>query len=134
MNHRTLAAAVVVCALGAALAGCGESAGEHGTQAAGSAETASTSSGTQQLTVDAGNDLRFEQTVLYAHTGKVTINLDVTGDVPHNLILSDGPLANTGTGTVSQGTKSMTLIFNKPGTYHFLCAIHPKMQGTITIS
>lgn len=135
MNRRAVAAAVFVLTVaGGSLAGCGESAGEHGTQSAGGTETATTSGGVQQLTVKAGNDLRFQQTNLQAHTGKVTLTLDVLGDVPHNLILADGPLANTGTGTVSSGSKSITLTFSKPGTYNYLCTIHPKMKGTITIS
>jgi plastocyanin len=135
VTRRTAAAVLVLCSIaGGLLAGCGESAGEHGAQKAGSSETATTKNGVQQLTIDAGDDLRFQQTNLQAHTGKITITLHVTGDVPHNLILANGPLANTGTGTVSKGSNSITLTFAKPGTYNYLCTIHPKMKGTITIS
>lgn len=131
---RPIVAGLVVLTATAALAACGDSAGKHGTQSPGGVESATTSNGTQVLEVTAGDDLRFQQTDLRAHTGQVTLDLKVTGDVPHNLILSSGPLANSGTGTVSNGTKSITLTFSQPGTYGFLCTIHPKMKGTITVS
>lgn len=132
MKRRTAATALVLPLTGMLLAACGSSG--HRAQAPGSSESATVRNGVQQLTVVAGNDLRFHQTALHAHTGKVKITLDVTGDVPHDLLLANGPAANTSTGTVSKGTRSVVLTFTKPGTYNFLCTIHPQMTGTITIS
>ena len=123
--------AVAATAIGVAvLGGCGGS--THGpAQASGSSEAAIDQGGVQVVTVSAGNDLRFAQTALTAHPGKVKVVLDVTGSVPHNLAFSDGPQGSTG--TVTKGQAVTTLVFAKSGTYHFLCTIHPRMQGTLTI-
>lgn len=116
----------------ALIAGCGGDAGQSGTQPPGASETASTLDGVQVLEVSAGNDLKFTTTSLYAHTGVVKIVFKVTGSVPHNLAFKDGSQASTG--TVHDDTTSITVRFDQPGVYNFLCTIHPYMKGTLTIS
>lgn len=37
------------------------------------------------------------------------------------------------TGTLKQG-QSATLTFSKPGTFNYICSIHPFMKGTITVT
>lgn len=125
-------AAAVALASVALVAGCGGANSKPAAQAAGGAETATDAGGVQQLTVQASDQLAFAQTDLRAHTGRVQITLQVPGQVPHDLMFADGPTG--GTSTVSHGSASTTLTFATPGTYHFLCTIHPRMQGTLTIT
>jgi plastocyanin len=121
-----------LCAAAVLVAGCGADAGQHGSQPASGSQTASVVDGVQVLDVSAGNDLKFTGTNFYAHTGTVKIVFKVTGDVPHNLAFRDGSQASTG--TIHDETTSITVKFDKPGVYNFLCTIHPYMKGTLTIS
>jgi len=50
-------------------------------------------------------------------------------DEPHNVV-SDTGLFRSGAVDTDQ---SFTLRFDKPGTYHFTCSIHPRMVGTIVV-
>jgi plastocyanin len=122
----------VVAFAGLGLAACGGGRPGVSPQAAGASEAATVSGGVQHLTVHAGSDLRFAQTALTAHPGKVELTLQVTGSTPHDLMFSDGPTG--GTPTVQNGSSQVTLTFSTPGTYHFLCTIHPQMTGTLAIS
>ena len=111
------------------LAACGR--GTTAPQSAGASEAAHVVGGVQVLDVTADPSVRFLQTTLTAHPGKVRINLHVVGKVNHDLAFSDGPMGDTG--LASDATVSTTLLFATPGVYHFLCTIHPQMQGTLTI-
>lgn len=131
MRTRVAPLAVAVVAAGV-LTGCGGSSMHmSGSQTPGTSETATVSGGVAHLTVNAGTDDRFEQTDLHAPPGRVEITLVVTGSTPHDLVFLDGPKG--GTSEVHDGSTSATLTFPQPGTYHFLCTIHPRMKGTLTI-
>ncbi len=123
------ATAAAVLLLGA---GCATVSRNAGVQAPGSSAAAVISAGVQTLTVTAGPGDRFQQTSLTASTGAVTIVLDAIGNDAHDLTFSDGP--HGGTSEVHDGTQSVTLTFRQPGTYHFLCTIHPQMRGTLVIT
>ncbi len=124
---------VTALALGAlAIAGCAGGRPGVRPQAAGASEAATDSGGVQHLSVQAGADLRFVQTNLTAHRGRLDLTLNVPGSSPHDLMFSDGPMG--GTPTVQHASSTVTLTFSTPGTYHFLCTIHPQMTGTLTIS
>lgn len=113
------------------LVGCGTVSRDRGVQAPGSSATASASAGRQVLTVDAGPDDRFVQTDLTARPGPVTITLVSTGPDSHDLTFSDGP--GGATSQVHDGSTSVTLRFDRPGTYHFVCSVHPQMRGTLVV-
>jgi plastocyanin len=53
-------------------------------------------------------------------------NLD---DEPHSVV-SDTGLFRSG---AMDTNESFTFKFDKPGTYHFTCSIHPRMIGTIVV-
>jgi plastocyanin len=53
-------------------------------------------------------------------------NLD---DEPHNVV-SDAGLFRSG---AMDTNESFSFKFDKPGTYHFTCSIHPRMVGTIVV-
>lgn len=124
-----IAPLLLVAASSAALAGCGAKAPKP--QAIGATESAHTDGGVQVLDVTGDDSLRFEQTALHAHTGMVRLIFHA-GKVPHNLTFTDGPMGMTQ--TVRDATTSLTMTFSKPGTYHFVCTIHPGMAGMLTIS
>ena len=65
------------------------------------------------LTVSAGS------TVTWA-------NMD---DEPHNVISDTGLFKSGGMDT----NESFSFKFDKPGTYHVTCSIHPRMVGTIVV-
>jgi plastocyanin len=50
-------------------------------------------------------------------------------DEPHNVV-SDAGLFRSG---AMDTNESFSFKFDKPGTYHFTCSIHPRMVGTIVV-
>jgi plastocyanin len=50
-------------------------------------------------------------------------------DEPHTVVSEAGLFRSK---ALDQGD-SFAFKFDKPGTYRFLCSIHPKMMGTITV-
>jgi plastocyanin len=50
-------------------------------------------------------------------------------DEPHSVV-SDAGLFRSG---AMDTDESFTFKFDKPGTYHFTCSIHPRMVGTIVV-
>ena len=50
-------------------------------------------------------------------------------DEPHSVV-SDAGLFRSG---AMDTNESFTFKFDKPGTYHFTCSIHPRMVGTIVV-
>jgi plastocyanin len=129
------AAAAAVGVLLLLLAGCADPAENGGStpQSPGIAESASTApGGVQVLEVMAGPGVRFMQTDLHAHVGMVKIVLTTSGGLAHDLTFTDGPQG--GTSEISSGSTSVTLRFSTPGVYHFICTVHERMRGTLTIS
>ena len=49
---------------------------------------------------------------------------------PHSAVFGD---AGCGTDTLATGD-SGALVFNEPGTYEYVCGIHPAMKGTLEVS
>ncbi|MGA9397225.1 MAG: cupredoxin family copper-binding protein [Anaerolineaceae bacterium] len=47
----------------------------------------------------------------------------------HNIKADDGSFES---GPINQG-ESFTFQFNTPGTFPYICTVHPSMQGTITV-
>jgi plastocyanin len=50
-------------------------------------------------------------------------------DEPHTVV-SDGGLFRSG---ALDTNESFSFKFDKPGTYHYACSIHPRMVGTIVV-
>ena len=104
--------------------------------AAGSGGASSTSVG-HRVTVQAGDDFRFEPTKIRAHVGKLRITLTNSGSYPHNISF---PGLHRTSSTVSanpgQQKTSITVTFAHPGTYEFLCTFHSSagMKGQVTVS
>ncbi|MEJ0037740.1 MAG: cupredoxin family copper-binding protein [Gammaproteobacteria bacterium] len=50
-------------------------------------------------------------------------------DEPHNVVSDTGLFRSSAMDT----DENFSFKFDKPGTYHFVCSIHPRMVGTITV-
>ena len=73
-------------------------------------------------------DFMFMPTTLTVSAGdKVTwVNKD---DEPHTVVSDTGVFRSGAMDT----NESYSFKFDKPGTYHFTCSIHPRMVGTIVV-
>ena len=58
-----------------------------------------------------------------------TVTWSNKDDEPHTVV-SDAGLFRSG---AMDTDESFSFTFDKPGTYHFTCSIHPRMVGTITV-
>ncbi len=52
-------------------------------------------------------------------------------DIPHQVMGADGPTRYK-SAPLDTGD-SFDFTFARPGTYHYFCTIHPKMQGTVIV-
>jgi plastocyanin len=73
-------------------------------------------------------DFMFMPTTLTVNAGTQVswVNKD---DEPHTVV-SDAGLFRSG---ALDTDESFSFKFDKPGTYHFTCSIHPRMVGTIIV-
>lgn len=122
-------------ALGVALAlvlaaGCS---GSGGPKQSTDAVTASGPASAQQATVDMNDRLQFAPNLVRASVGTLTLAVDNTGRIPHNLTFKDAALGATDT---VQGGRQATLrvTFDKPGTYRFTCTFHTGMDGQVVVT
>ena len=52
-------------------------------------------------------------------------------DIPHTVTDADNP--RTIKSPPLDSGESYTRVFEKPGTYHYFCSLHPHMQGTVVV-
>ena len=73
-------------------------------------------------------DFMFMPTTMTVNAGdQVTwVNKD---DEPHTVVSDTGMFRSSAMDT----NESFSFKFDKPGTYHFTCSIHPRMVGTIVV-
>jgi plastocyanin len=120
--------ALVVLSLGAAAA-CG---GSHAPTDGGGVGTAAGPPGQQTFTIHGTDRQQFSPQTVQAKVGTLTLTLQ-NGGVPHDLTFKTPGLP--GISVVSgSATKSTTLHLTAPGTYVFLCTIHPGMDGKLVVS
>jgi plastocyanin len=83
---------------------------------------------TADSTKIAVKDFMFNPTPLTIKTGSTVmwINMD---DEPHTAVSDTGLFKSGGMDT----NESFSFKFDKPGTYHYTCTIHPRMVGTIVV-
>ena len=73
-------------------------------------------------------DFTFNPTPLTVKTG-ATVTWTNMDDEPHTVVSDTGTFKSGGMDT----NESFSYKFDKPGTYHFTCSIHPRMVGTIVV-
>jgi plastocyanin len=73
-------------------------------------------------------DFMFVPMALTVNAGS-TVTWANTDDEPHTIV-SDTGLFRSG---AIDTNESFSFKFDKPGTYHFTCSIHPRMVGTIVV-
>jgi plastocyanin len=73
-------------------------------------------------------DYKFAPTPLTVKVG-ATVTWTNTDDEPHNATSDNGVFKSGGMDT----NDSFSFKFDKPGTYHYTCTIHPRMIGTIIV-
>jgi plastocyanin len=111
------------------VAACG---GSHAPRPGGGAGTTAGPADAQVFTIHGNDRDQFVPQTVQARVGVLTLTLR-NGGVPHNLQFRDPGLP--GIGVVSgAGTKSTQLTFSGPGTYAFVCTIHPGMDGKVVVS
>ncbi|AEH11569.1 cupredoxin domain-containing protein [Candidatus Protofrankia datiscae] len=129
----TLSLALVLLVLGLGLSGCGSDTPASSPSATATA-TPKIENDVQVFDVVGTASLEFSPSTLTARPGKIRVNLTVpAGSAPHNFVIPEIPEARTS--VASAGTsQSVTFTIDKPGSYSFLCTIHPNMHGTLTVS
>lgn len=73
-------------------------------------------------------DFMFQPVSLTVKAGS-TVTWANMDDEPHTVV-SDTGLFRSGAMDTNEG---FSFKFDKPGTYHFTCSIHPRMVGTIVV-
>jgi plastocyanin len=104
---------------------------------AGSSAT-STEAHTLAITADPSGQLKFAQSTLATHAGKVTIDFTNKAPLPHNVVLVDSSNRILGQTPTFQGESKSFTVTLAPGTYTYYCSVpghrQAGMQGTLTVS
>ena len=79
-------------------------------------------------TVVVAKDFMFSPAALTVRAG-ATVTWTNKDDEPHTVV-SDTGLFRSG---AMDTNESFSFRFDKPGSYHFACSIHPRMVGTIVV-
>jgi plastocyanin len=89
--------------------------------------------GTVGMTIDATDTLIFDPATSTAQVGEV-IEFKNTGTIAHTVTFQDSNDSCLTDDTLNPGA-TWDVVFNAPGTFHYLCTIHaPNMKGQITLS
>ena len=65
-------------------------------------------------------------------TAGTTITWTNRDDIPHTVTADDGPPPTYRSHPLETGDH-FSMSFEKPGTYHYFCSLHPKMRGTVIV-
>ena len=83
---------------------------------------------TANPTLIVAKDFMFNPTPLTVKVGS-TVTWTNKDDEPHTVVSDTGVFKSGGMDT----DESFSYKFDKPGTYHFTCSIHPRMVGTVIV-
>lgn len=120
-------------AAAAVFAACGGASAAPPTEAPGSNPPADPAPGGTSVTIVA-KDMQFAPADVTVPAGTaVQIVFDNQEGAPHNIAISDASGASVFKGEiVSNKQVTYTVPALQPGSYPFLCEVHPNMKGTIT--
>lgn len=94
----------------------------------GTAPWTRSTAGTADPTKIVVKDFMFMPTPLTVKAGS-TVTWTNMDEEPHTVVSDTGLFRSGGMDT----SESFSFKFDKPGTYHFTCSIHPRMAGTIVV-
>ncbi|MCW2926241.1 MAG: blue (type 1) copper domain protein [Thermoleophilia bacterium] len=109
---------------------------ESTTEDTGGGDDAAAGGNKLELGVD-GNNLKFDKEELTASAGSVTLTLNNTSTIPHNVGIEDKDGKSLGEGEiVGDGETSTVTVDLKPGEYTYYCSPHKSsgMTGKLTVS
>lgn len=89
--------------------------------------------GAQTVTVNMTDALEFTPATIAAKVGTVTVKVANTGAIPHNLHFDQGSLGKTGT-VDGKSAEDLKVVFDKAGTFTFVCTFHSGMTGKVVVS
>ena len=120
-----------------ALAACGGS-GDGGSDTGGSGAgggsvVAQGAPDAQTATVVGNTQLEFVPNRIEAKAGTLALTMQIEGGVPHNLVFDEDTIGED-IDTISEGSATGTFEFPQPGTYDFVCTLHPGMDGEVVVS
>ncbi len=96
---------------------------------AGGAEAAEVTIGT-----DTGGALKFDPTESSVSSGgEISVVFENRATVPHNLSFKEPINAATATIVDPGGSETISFPAPDPGTYRFVCTLHPGMEGSLTV-
>lgn len=84
--------------------------------------------GNDSPTIVMAKDFMFAPTSLTVKAGS-TVTWTNKDDEPHTVVSDSGLFRSSALDT----NESFSFRFDKPGTYHYACSIHPRMIGTILV-
>ena len=126
--HRRAALALLLTAV---LAACGGGGDEE--TGGGGAVTAEGAPDAQQPTVVGNAEHAFVPSTVEAVPGTLELTMEIEGGVPHNLVFDDEEVG-ADIALISEGSAAGTYTFSSPGTYDFVCTLHPGMDGEVVVS
>ena len=112
-----------------ALSACG---GSSAPSAASGSVVAAGPASQQTVHVDGTGALVFAPATITAKVGELTIELGIKDGTPHNLEFTEGNRAKIP--LVTGAPQKASYMFASPGTYNFVCTIHPGMNGKVVVS
>ena len=118
-----------------ALAGCSNrNAPQTRAGHTGDVQVTASAGGVQAVTIDGGDNMRFDPSTFHVHPGKVKVTLDVTGTTPHELSFTKSITAAIPL-TMHGQRASIEFTVTKPGRYPFVCQLHERegMTGTMIV-
>jgi len=106
----------------------------HGTAAAPAATSAATSSTPAPGAPQGGNavsinNFKFDPATLTVPVG-ATVTWTNQDEEPHTIAAKDGSFHSPGLDT----HRSYSFTFSAPGTFDYICSIHPFMTGTVVVT
>ncbi|MBB5914695.1 plastocyanin [Nocardia transvalensis] len=123
----------VIAATGVALAGCGSeksTATPSSTPAAASSAPATTGAPQSTTTTVQADDMKFSPAAITVPAGS-TVTWKFSDKVPHAVQGIGDAAMGVNSPILTQGEWSHT--FTTPGTYRYMCPLHPEMRGTVTV-
>jgi plastocyanin len=91
------------------------------------------SAGALALAADPTGQIRFDKSTLSAPAGRVTIAFANNSTIVHNVAVTTAAGAVLGATPVKIGSATLTVDL-KPGSYVFVCQVHPTMKGNLTVT